>query len=96
MEYALGLSDASPSHNLPLVIESTKPLRFRFARAGDRIVARVEHVDADGPLIVTSVSGRLEPLDAASLRAKHAAMLDKLGADEGRIEAAFSFFIRKR
>ncbi len=37
-----------------------------------------------------------EPLDAASLRAKHAAMLDKLGADEGRIEAAFSFFIRKR
>ena len=37
-----------------------------------------------------------EPLDAASLRAKHAAMLDKLGASEGRIEAAFSFFIRKR
>jgi DUF1365 family protein len=42
--------------------------RFRFARTGDRIVARVEHVDADGPLIVTSVSGRLEPLDAASAR----------------------------
>jgi GTP cyclohydrolase IB len=37
-----------------------------------------------------------EVLDAASLRSKHAAMLDKLGADEGRIEAAFSFFIRKR
>jgi len=37
-----------------------------------------------------------QPLDAASLREKHAAMLDKLGADEGRIEAAFSFFIRKR
>ena len=37
-----------------------------------------------------------EALDAASLRAKHAAMLDKLGAEEGRIEAAFSFFIRKR
>jgi GTP cyclohydrolase I len=37
-----------------------------------------------------------EPLDAASLRARHAAMLDKLGAQEGRIEAAFSFFIRKR
>ena len=35
-------------------------------------------------------------LDAAALREKHAAMLDKLGADEGRIEAAFSFFIRKR
>ncbi len=37
-----------------------------------------------------------EPLDAASLRARHAAMLDKLGAEEGRIEAVFSFFIRKR
>ena len=37
-----------------------------------------------------------EPIDAATLRARHAAMLDKLGADEGRIEAAFSFFLRKR
>ena len=36
-----------------------------------------------------------EALDAVSLRAKHAAMLDKLGAAEGRVEAAFSFFIRK-
>jgi GTP cyclohydrolase IB len=36
------------------------------------------------------------PLDAASLRARHAAMLDKLDAQEGRIEARFSFFIRKR
>jgi GTP cyclohydrolase IB len=36
------------------------------------------------------------PLDAASLRQRHAAMLDKLGASEGRIEAAFSFFLRKR
>jgi len=35
-------------------------------------------------------------LDAATLRERHAAMLEKLGADEGRIEAAFSFFIRKR
>jgi len=37
-----------------------------------------------------------EVLDAASLLRRHAAMLDKLGAVEGRIEAAFSFFIRKR
>jgi GTP cyclohydrolase I len=37
-----------------------------------------------------------EPLDAGTLRARHAAMLDKLGAHEGRIEAAFSFFLRKR
>ena len=36
------------------------------------------------------------PLELASLRSRHAAMLDKLGADEGRIEAAFSFFLRKR
>lgn len=36
------------------------------------------------------------PLDAAALRERHAQMLDKLHASEGRIEAAFSFFIRKR
>jgi DUF1365 family protein len=42
--------------------------RFRFGRSGDRIVARVEHFDTEGPLIVTSVSGRLEALDAASVR----------------------------
>jgi len=37
-----------------------------------------------------------EPLDAPSLRRRHAQMLDKLGASEGRIEASFSFFLRKR
>ncbi len=37
-----------------------------------------------------------QPLDDAALRTRHAAMLDRLGADEGRIEAAFSFFLRKR
>jgi GTP cyclohydrolase I len=37
-----------------------------------------------------------EALDAANLRTRHAQMLDKLGADEGRIEAAFAFFLRKR
>ncbi len=37
-----------------------------------------------------------EPLDAAVLRQRHAAMLVKLGASEGRIEAGFSFFLRKR
>jgi GTP cyclohydrolase I len=36
------------------------------------------------------------PLDAAALRERHAAMLEKLGAQEGRIEAEFSFFLRKR
>jgi GTP cyclohydrolase I len=37
-----------------------------------------------------------EPLDAAALAERHGAMLAKLGAEEGRIEAAFSFFLRKR
>ena len=37
-----------------------------------------------------------EVLDAGALRQRHAVMLDKLGATEGRIEAAFSFFLRKR
>ena len=39
--------------------------RFRFARSGDRIVARVEHDDADGPLLITSVSGTLSPATRA-------------------------------
>ncbi len=37
-----------------------------------------------------------EPLTLGVLRERHAQMLDKLQASEGRIEAAFSFFIRKR
>ena len=36
------------------------------------------------------------PLDAATLRTQLAAMLDKLNATEGRIEARFTFFVRKR
>ncbi len=36
------------------------------------------------------------PLDAATLRAQQARMLEKLGASEGRVEAAFTFFIRKQ
>ncbi|MBZ8141778.1 GTP cyclohydrolase I FolE2 [Rubrivivax gelatinosus] len=37
-----------------------------------------------------------EPLDAAALARRHAAMLEKLGAHEGRVEASFAFFLRKR
>ena len=37
-----------------------------------------------------------EPLDAATLRTRHAQMLERLHAVEGRIEAAFTFFLRKR
>jgi len=36
------------------------------------------------------------PLDAPALATRHAQMLTLLGAEEGRIEAAFSFFVRKR
>ena len=36
------------------------------------------------------------PLDRASLRSGFANMLEKLHANEGRIEARFSFFLRKR
>lgn len=46
--------------------------RFRFMRARDgelaRTVVRVDHDDADGPLIKTSVSGELHLLTPAALR----------------------------
>ncbi len=48
--------------------------RFRFMRTGldgvaaARTVARIDHHDEQGPLIETSVSGRLQPLTAASAR----------------------------
>jgi len=43
--------------------------RFRFMRTTDRTVARVDHDDDDGALLQTSVSGRLQPLTAAAVRA---------------------------
>ena len=49
MEYALGLSDSTPSHGLPLVIESTQPLRFRFARAAAADDARLTAQSASSP-----------------------------------------------
>jgi DUF1365 family protein len=44
--------------------------RFRFMHTPDlrRTVARVDYDDAQGPLLETSVSGALQPLDAASVR----------------------------
>ncbi|MEN9618438.1 MAG: hypothetical protein RL406_675 [Pseudomonadota bacterium] len=41
--------------------------RFRFMRTADHTVARVDHDDAQGPLIKTSVSGQLQPVTAAAL-----------------------------
>jgi GTP cyclohydrolase I len=43
-----------------------------------------------------ALNASAEPLSMASLRERHAEMLQRLHADEGRIEAAFSFFLRKR
>ena len=43
--------------------------RFRFMRTAERTVARVDHDDDEGPLLLTSVSGRLAPLTARSARA---------------------------
>ncbi len=42
--------------------------RFRFMRTDSRTVARVDHDDAQGPLIETSVSGQLEPITRQTLR----------------------------
>ncbi len=47
--------------------------RFRFLRSasaeGERCVARIDHEDADGALLQTSLSGRLAPLTRSSVRA---------------------------
>jgi uncharacterized protein len=43
--------------------------RFRFMRTAERTVTRIDHDDAQGALLQTSVSGTLAPLTAASVRA---------------------------
>ena len=49
--------------------------RFRFLRSGDqRTVVRIAHDDEAGPLLVTSVSGRLAPLTPRGARAAVARM----------------------
>ena len=46
--------------------------RFRFMRTvredGERTVARIDYDDETGPLLKTSVAGKLEPISAANLR----------------------------
>jgi DUF1365 family protein len=43
--------------------------RFRFMRtASERLVARVDHDDANGPLIQTSISGTLVPATQEEIR----------------------------
>lgn len=43
--------------------------RFRFMRNARHVVARIDHDDAGGPLLETSVSGELAALTPARLRA---------------------------
>lgn len=42
--------------------------QFRFARSADRVTARIEHHDAEGALVITSLSGQLAPATAAEQR----------------------------
>lgn len=41
--------------------------RFRFMRTQERIVARIEYDDSEGPLLITSVAGRLETLSRTAV-----------------------------
>lgn len=49
-------------------VEGGYRFRFLLNLQSRRTVARVDFDDAQGPLIQTSVSGELQPLDAASMR----------------------------
>ena len=40
--------------------------RFRFLTTAARALARIDYEDGDGPLLLTSQSGRFAPIDAAS------------------------------
>jgi len=46
----------------------TGEYRFRFMRTADRCVARIDHDDEAGALLLTSVSGRLAPLTRGAVR----------------------------
>jgi DUF1365 family protein len=49
-------------------IEGGYRFRFLFTPARDRTVVRIDYDDVGGPLLETSVSGRLQPATAAALR----------------------------
>lgn len=48
--------------------EVTGRYQFRFFDSADRSLARVDHEDHDGPLLLTSMSGSHEPLSFATVR----------------------------
>ena len=49
-------------------VEGDYRFRFMVTPDRDRTVVRIDYDDADGPLLQTSVSGALEPANAAGLR----------------------------
>ncbi|HEY9065296.1 MAG TPA: GTP cyclohydrolase FolE2 [Burkholderiaceae bacterium] len=76
-------------------------------RIGDAVLPTVASWDLDVALpaeqkgthmsrLVAWLDAIDQPLDAATLRTQLAAMLEKLHATEGRVEASFPFFLRKR
>jgi GTP cyclohydrolase I len=85
-----------------------KDVRYPITlRVGARVQPSVAHWDLDVSLpaekkgthmsrFVAWLDALDEPVDAAFWRQAMPQMLEKLGAEEGRIEARFPFFLRKR
>ncbi len=85
-----------------------KDVRYPMAlKLGTSVLQTVAQWDLDVALpaeqkgthmsrFVAWLDGLTEPLDLPVLRTQMAAMLDKLHADTGRVEARFPFFLRKR
>ncbi len=80
------------------------PLELRI---GEAVLPTVAHWDLDVALPADQKGTHMSrfvawlnelgaPMDAPALRQAFAAMLDKLQAEEGRAEARFPFFLRKR
>jgi hypothetical protein len=69
--------------------------RFRFMRTADRTVARIDHDDADGPLLQTSVSGRCSrsPPPACARLLRHAA--DDAGRDRPHPLAGAALWLKR-
>jgi len=67
--YGMELRATKAFHVSPFCrVEGGYRFRFFVDEHRTRTLVRIDHDDADGPLLETSVSGRLVPLDAASRR----------------------------
>ena len=67
--YGRELRAAKAFHVSPFCrVEGDYRFRFFIDDARARTLVRIDHDDADGPLLATSVGGALEPLTPASLR----------------------------